>query len=273
MYNASERYENYLNFYNFYPNSITFRILSSKALEKWKNVQSFQLNQLVNGKFYFSSDRREILLLKYDMWSRFLYEVENFCIEISDKTQNIEITSSEINYIISLCDKTKQTYSDIMQNRYNKSFDKKYVDIFLKTHAIIYDSTIKRIQSLNGLTIQVMFTEIVNIFCDMMQHTLIEIYELNNLFCKVLDECEFCEKTQNKTNKKLPFIIVSEINEKMSEECNNCILTERLKILKDYFNLNDIYIKNYTDKPISDELITKIESIGLKIDFRISLTS
>jgi len=132
--NRANRVENYLNNYTFYTNSVDFRIVSSKALEKWKNIQAFQLNQLVNGNHYFEKSVREVLLLKYDLWSKFIYEVENFCIEIY-KSKNDPLNSFDVDTIETLLNATIDKRVQIIADN-QTAFNHEFIEIWEKQHSI-----------------------------------------------------------------------------------------------------------------------------------------
>lgn len=271
------RIDDYLSTYHFYPNNIDFRIKSSKALEKWKNVQAFQLNQLVNGRFYFSHTRREILLLKYDLWSKWLYEVENLCIELgSDHSEN-RVTEHDIQKVLDLAQKTTLKYKEIMTSGITDRFDVDFVTIWLEVHELIYHYMLKCIETSAGKRFDHFFISLVDTLVEVMQYTLIEIHELDIIFCYRKENCNFCYKNgfckRQKTKELLdgPFIVMVDISENAYRKFGNCLITERLKIYKNHFELEEIYIKNYTDETLSPELIERIEGLGVNINFKKSL--
>ena len=255
---SNKRYQNFLNNYEFFPNSIGFRIHSCKAIEHWKNVQSFQLNQILNGRFYFSQDRREILLLKYDMWSRWLYEVENLCIELSGDHTSELISEGDLESFISLSNKTAKKYTDIMLNEYKEHFDLKFVEIWLKTHEYAYEYLKSGIRKCIGLDYINAFTKITNYLIEVMQYTLTEIHELNNIFHAI------------KTNDDL-FLVVTPLALKCKKETDLCLLEKRFCIYKENFDIKEIYLKNYTDELIPQEIIDRLELHGVTINFRKSI--
>jgi hypothetical protein len=113
-------------------------------------VQSFQLSQLIKGKFFFTKDRREILLQKYDLWSRFLYEVENFCIERSGD-ENKLTTVDDVNLVLVLAEKTSELYKRLMLVDYNHRFENVFLKIWLEIHETPYRYLIQEIKLLAGL--------------------------------------------------------------------------------------------------------------------------
>jgi len=279
MPHGTERYNEFLATYNFFSNSITFRIHSSRALEKWKNVQAFQLNQLLNGKFFFPQDRREILLLKYDMWSRWLYEVENFCIECSGNRLDSRTSPEDIVLLKKLAEKTMDKYKSLMLDEYAIKFEPKFAEIWLEIHDHVFKYFMTKIDAFTGLSFDMLFTSVVDVLIQTMQYTLIEIHELDVIFCKYQIKCAECN-SKNECPKhrcdlatdEVPFVVVTEFAEELFKSTGTCLVCERLKIYKKYFDISDIYIKNYTDDFICQSLIERIEDIGYKIDFKRSLS-
>jgi len=271
------RYDNFLKGYKFYANSIEFRISSSKSLEKWKNVQSFQLNQLINGKFFFQQDRREILLLKYDITSRLLYEIENYCIEASG--QNVQGTASrgDVDFISTLVEKSSARFRSIITDEHKDNFNTEFVHTWLNLHEPVETYKSDRIRSFLGQRYDMIFRSIVDLLTETMQYTLVEIHELDALFCKskfeyiedntkvTLDCNNSCFKTA------IPFIIVSDFSNRISAAMQMCLIIQRLEIYLEHFKIETIYIKNYTDDVIDEDLISKIENMGIEIDFRKSI--
>lgn len=267
MTTRAKRCASYLDAYNFYPNSIAFRICSSRALERWKNVQSFQLGQLVNGKYFFSKDRREILLLKYDLWSRWLYEIENLC--IASASMGIQTaTQDHVDTMIALSEKTTSTYKHLMTNQEKANFDEQFVKIWLEVHELPYKYLIEEITESVGLDFETLFTKLTTALVAVMQHTLIEIHELDMLLCKNDD----CLTSISATLSNEPhFVIITGFVYQVFASLGQCLICNRLRVYRKYTDLNSVYIKNYTDRPIRPKLIENIENLGITIDFRKSL--
>lgn len=277
MIKTSKRYQLFLNNYQFYPNSVNFRIHSSKALEKFKNVQSFQLNQLANGKYHFAPDRRELLLLMYDMWSRWLYEIENLIIEVSGNHPDNLVNNKDLELIILLAVKTSDTYIDIIKNKFTNHFEEKFSSIWIECHESVFDFMISEIKKLEHKTFDMVFIKIVDLLCEIMQYSLIEIYEIDSLICINEQDCLHCsqnniciknKKTELEKNEIM--IVVSTIILKSIIGDNN-ILLKKINILKKYFEFNKVILKNHTEKSFNLNLINLIENNNLIIDFKKSL--
>jgi hypothetical protein len=245
------RYAEYLSSYHFYPNSIEFRIVSSKAIEKFKNIQSFQLNQLVNGGFYFQQDRREILLLKYDMWSRWLTEVENLFIELHEHSDIVR--QKDIDIVLALAKKTSEKYESIILQDHPGHFHDEFANVWIEVHSAAFKYIIEEIRAMNG-TYEKVFTKITDLICEALQYTLTEIHELNEMF-------------KNPEADEI-FLVATPFCSKYYKSTQSCLIANRAKIYKSHFAFTKVWFKNYTDDKLPDGLIQSIEDIGLEVDYR-----
>jgi len=247
--------------YCYFNNNIEFRIVSSKAIEKWKHVQSFQLNQLINGKFKFSQECREILLLKYDLWSRLIAETENLCIEVSNQYKVVDEEFLKMFFI--LINKTMNEYKNVMTNTHKEKFNQKCGDIWLKIHKDPEKYLLKIINDMSGYSLINFFVIFVDTITEIMQYTLMEIHELNSFFNY--------KETSEITKNSMPFIVITDFSEKVFDSLGVNIILNRIKIYKKISNIKEIYLKNYTDKLISSILINEIQNLGIKINFPFSI--
>lgn len=259
----TNRIDNFLNSYHFYSNSIDFRIQSSKAIEKYKNVQSFQLNQITNGQFFFKKDRKEILLLKYDMWTRWIYEVENYLIEMSNLYPKLILEEEHVDFMIELSEKTCQKYKDIMTNSDKQFFDPSFVEIWLSGHELSYEIMIERIKELNGHRFDIGFNILVDNIIETMQYTLIELHELNGLY-------QHFHNSVTLDLSNLPFLIFTDLDKVCKQFFNKHLIIRRLKVYKKYFDIKELYIKNYSNNRFDPEIFDKIEELGIKINYRLN---
>jgi hypothetical protein len=259
---STHRYKEFLENYHFFSNNVEFRIVSSSALEKWKNVQAFQLNQVTRGNFYFPKDRRETLLLKYDLWSRWLFEIENLMIELGGNNRTSEIQPHDKDIIISLAKKTSSRYFEILSNE-KDTFKGDFSEIWLRTHTNAFNHMLDEIREIEGSYISA-FVNIVNLLVEVMQYTLTEIHELNQILIH--------SKEVNVGDElKDVFLVVSDFCLKYFMKTGKCLVSQRVKIYKEYFNIQDVYIKNYTEKALPRVLFEHIENAGVKIDLKRSL--
>ena len=251
MPKQEQRYSEYLSSYHFFPNSIEFRIISSKAIEKFKNVQSFQLNQLVNGNFYFQQDRREILLLKYDMWSRWLVEIENFFIEQHEQSRVIR--PKDIETVLALAEKTAEKYECIISEEHHGHFHDEFAEIWMETHRAAFNFLIGEIKQLSG-SYEKAFTTIVDLICEALQYTLTELHELNEIF---KDPC--AEEI---------FLVATSFCKKYHAATNECLIAHRVRVYRKYFKFTKVWFKNYTDDKLPRGLIKNIEDSGIEVNYK-----
>lgn len=251
MPKQEQRYSEYLSSYHFFPNSIEFRIVSSKAIEKFKNVQSFQLNQLVNGNFYFQQDRREILLLKYDMWSRWLVEVENFFIEQHEQSRVVR--PSDVEIVLALAEKTAEKYESIISEEHHSHFHDEFAEIWMESHNAAFEFILSEIDKLSG-SYELVFTQIVDLICEALQYTLSELHELNEMFKEpCADEI---------------FLVATNFCKKYHASTDECLIAHRVRIYRKYFKFTKVWFKNYTDDKLPRGLIKNIEDSGIEVNYK-----
>ena len=270
------RYHRFLKNYVFFSNSIEFRIHSSKSLERWKNVQSFQLNQLVNGKYYFSQDVKEILLLNYDLWSKWLYEVENYCIEINGMCQTnctstdksnekcksrsgeTKVIDENIEFVDVLVDKVTEEFNHVVFKN-QKCFKKELLVAWEKQHAASIRHMKEEMKLLVNASLPFFFAILVDLISKVLQHALIEIHEIENLIA-----------FRNGKTKDCPFLVVDAFDKKNLNNPNVYSIKERVINYQEKFNLTEVCLINYTDDPIPAKVVNEIEDQGVTVNFRLS---
>ena len=258
-----KRLENYLKSYKVYPNCIDFRIHSSNVLQEWKKNQSFQLGQITEGKFFFSADKKEILLLQYDLWSRFLYEIENYIIELMNlhKEKSTDIIKKEdIDNIVGLAKKTFDVYENAICTNINHNFDKEFSNIWLHVHTKTNKMIISQLKSLLGYSYIIFYTMITKFLSKMMHYTLMEIHEINSLFA--LKESDI--------NKKPPFLIVTTLDETYNKFYKISLTYERYMVYKEFFDMSKLYFKNYSNEKIDIQTFEMIENEGTEILYKLN---
>ncbi|QAU04574.1 hypothetical protein Va1_305 [Vibrio phage Va1] len=267
---STERLNNFLDTYNFYSNNIDFRIVSSKAIEKFKNVQAFQLNQITNGKFFFKKDRKEVLLLKYDMWTRWIYEIENLFIELlsNSRSSNKLINRDQINHIINLADKMNIKIKDIMLKENGDYFDPRFINIWIQCHKSVYEIIVSRISDLEGCTYHSAFQFIVDNLIELMRHTLIEIHELNSIYSYFEDVETYTKNYKNDLG--TPFLVFTHFDRITEPRLERNLLLTRLDVYRKFFDIKEVFVKNYSEMPIDPKLFDEIESRGVKINYKLN---
>ena len=300
MITTRKRLDNFLDNYHFYSNSVEFRISSSKALERFKNVQSFQLNEIKNGRYKFSKSRRELLLLKFDLLTKLLYESENLCIQFYDSQYASNIV---VEYVVSLVSKASYLYNKIIKEDHPEAFDPIFSNIWIEIFSINEHLLKKQILSLEGAEFSVFFNNLVDIVSALLQNSTFELFELDVLLMKQRKlyknhpncehfKCDNCVISQDmdsaiiKNNmeitrgsrqlnyddsKCLMLVVSNYINS--DTENSRVYLEYKMRIFLKYFEIESIYFKNLSDGPIEANVINEIEKYGIHIDYKGSLSS
>lgn len=181
MITTRKRLDAFLENYEFYSNSVEFRIISSKALERFKNVQSFQLNEIMNGRYKFGKSRRELLLLKFDLLTKVLYETESLCIQFYHTNVANDVI---INSVLSLLSKSSYLYTKIIKEDHPDSFDPVFSKIWLELYDINEHLLRERIKSFNGYNLTDFFNRLVDSVSALLQNSTFELFELDVLLIK-----------------------------------------------------------------------------------------
>lgn len=303
MITTRKRLDDFLDNYQFYSNSVEFRIKSSKALERFKNVQSFQLNEIKNGRYKFGKSRRELLLLKFDLLTKVLYESENLCIQFYDAqyASNVVVES-----VVSLVSKASYLYNKIIKEDHPEAFDPIFSGIWIEMFSINEHLLKKRILSLEGAEFSVFFDNLVDTVSALLQNSTFELFELDVLLmkqrklynhpnckhpkCDNFDNCGVISHDTDpdiiKNNmeitrgsrqldcddtKCLMLVMSNYINS--DTENSRFYLKSKMDIFLKYFEIECIYFKNLSDGPIKASVINEIEKYGIHIDYKGSLSS
>lgn len=266
---TEKRLDNYLSDYNFQRNNIEFRIVSSKALETFKNVQSFQLGQLVNGKFYFSEKRREILLLQYELVSKFLIEVEHLII---DKHGDETIDKPIIKKLLELTD---EKMNEVIYKN-SSCFDMCFVSLWYQIHNLSFEYFIKLVDNINTNEPERYFVELVDIAIMFMEHTLIEIHELNNIMridcgqCEHPQDCNFASENCSNDIKCIPTMYITDLSIRHFYDNQCTMVTQRIQKIQEVLGFDTIRIKNHSNSQLPDTFLNVIESY-VNVDYKGSL--
>ena len=252
------RINNFLCNYEFISNNIEFRIISSKALERFKNAQAFQLGELVNGKFHFPQERRELLLLEYDIVTRWLGEIERSIIEDSI----IDVES-----ILEFAAKGRVVTLDTIADNPDK-FDREFTKIFSTVREQGFVQCMKLIEEIDQTSIGEFFTELVDLVILAMEHMMVEIHELNSIIpvnhkmVKNEDVKYVLDSTPN--------IYITSMSVNSFEKFNFGVTKHRLAVYKEYLEFGSIIIKNVSNSKISDDILNNIETV-VNVDYKASV--
>lgn len=218
----NEKESSYFHPRPFVGNNIEFRTGSSAALGRFKESQTFILNQLAMNPFHtFSRSAKEILLLKYDMWFDFLCELEQYFLIYGDTVNHKEI--------IRLADKRRQYVYDTLRNC--GIVDLEYLNMYKKAL-----HTLREFQEVSLLDILASnvypaskFGMIVDLSIHSLNHILYILQEVDILF-----------------SKHPPVLILDTIScQKDRDDCSYAV--NRISLYSTKRDISEIIIKSYLD--------------------------
>lgn len=245
----------------YIPNNINFRISSSSAIANFKKDQAFDFNEIANGNFKFHKVSKEILLLNYEIWFKFILRLEKLFVRNHIETEGI--TKELASHIITLADEAIGEIEDTMIS-HPVIFDSAARNIIKETHAIFIEyifSTIK--QRVNDL-VPVAFTAIVNVISESLHNLLFQLHEYEALV----------KIKNNQSEDTIPFVSYTSTCKKVHEAIGQFPLEHRMQIYKKYFGSNKYIIKNYTTADKIHALCEKrMKDKGLEIEEIVNVSS
>lgn len=210
------------------PNNIKFRIVSSSAIAQFKMDQSFDFNELANCDVYsFSGQSREILLLYYDLWFKYILLLEKIFIRRDVKTS---LTEVELNHFAALMDDVAVSIEDVISANPDL-FNTLMVRVISKTNKdfLVYINEI--MMSCKDMDIYYAFPKIVSAISNVLHNLLLNLHECDFLCSENFADDGFLCYTR---------------------ETSYEMMINRARIYSDVYGVTSFDIKNYTIDKIDD---------------------
>jgi hypothetical protein len=231
-------------------NNIYFRAVSSHCIERFKNSQAVLLTNVIDKeKYNFNSTAVELLNASFDQWFRWLTVVEKFFLETK------RIGRPELQYIANLGDRRFETIEIIVLS-HPDVFDPKFSEIWLDAHTSLHEFFTKRIINLvseddDPVRPETVLPDITKNLIQILNNTLFELHEIDNLLY----------------SKEMPFLSYEDLCTDYKEQYGHCILKNRVIIYKKYFDLSEVYIKNYYEglDIIPSYVYDELKKVNIKI--------
>ena len=155
-------------------NNVEYRVVSSQVHSVFKMEQSKILSELVINKAQhrFSTTAKEIMLLKYNVWSDFLLDLEQFLIT----NWGSDTLPDDIK---SMMDDRDKCYTTTIEDPHN-GFDQEFVSIWEEVHGLLFHYLRNSIVHKYGSKART-FKIIADTISSIMAHTLYEVYEIDVL--------------------------------------------------------------------------------------------
>jgi len=181
--------------HDFKPNNIGFRIISAKILERYKNTQSFILNEMENGKYKFTGTSKEIVLLYADSAYRWLERLEysiishKYTVDINQERID-EMTSSLVacnEYVTSIIREHPKVFKD-------KAIAEAWIALYTtkETQIRMMDEVPRVINGLKDKVATVVFTKIGELFADALDEVRLTLYEIDSMATSNGEKAPLC---------------------------------------------------------------------------------
>lgn len=232
------------------PNNIRFRIVSSSAIAHFKQDQAFDFNELINNEAYsFSPEARETLLLNYELWFKFICNLEKMMIRtlhsndlLGDMTESIGQLAKDV--LVELKD-VIQTHPTIFNSTAPTT------SLVMRAHAPFSENVFDVIAGSSNNTMYIAFPKIVTAISNMLHNLLFILHEVENLKHDDGDHNDFLSMTQE----------VLEI----WRITGVCPLQTRAKLYSETFAVNVFGLKNYSGQPIDPTCFELLGEVGITI--------
>ena len=242
---------------NFHPrqfvgNNIEYRIGSSAALARFKESQSFLLNQLAMNPFHeFSRTAREILLFKFDVWFDFLCEVEQYIL--------INQGECDFNDIRKMADaRRKYVYKTLREE--TDSIEQEYLEVYIKSITSIkpyLEGSAKSIFK-TDISPSSKFGALVDLAIQTISHILYVVQELDVIFFS--DRTPILNLDAMSCGLEIPF----------SDEGVICSSELRLIEYQKVRPFDELIIKNYLQRDVLVEKSPLSEALArMNIKYRV----
>jgi len=229
----------------FIKNNLSFRVVSSNAIAKFKAGQAFDFNELARKNNSFSASSKETLLLEYEYWFKWVLRVEKIFLMLGEEESPKVLVDQ-------LCNSVKLEFGEIedMMRCHPEVFEQVTVDFISVLHKSLSDALCALIRlELAEADMFSAFSLVSNNISDYLQLVLFSLYELEAI-----------------SNKEPAFIDVSTFCHNTKCDTGICILTEKAKYFRDTFDVDKFIIKNYTSHDITDECMTIFAENDLSIE-------
>lgn len=220
-------------------NNIVFRIAASAAICKFKNLQTLSFIQLARKELNFDIAAREVVLLTFDRFSQWIYRVERICLSTPNNDTSVHL----------LVNTLKTSFID--EYRIIQTVVESHPDVFTPIVAkylrVIHEYTVHiiddKFDNLENKHTNDLFTDIVDIVSDYLQHILVALHEFNN-------NCI--------THAEKPFISMV-LFYKLDDKFKYVPCLERLKFFNKYEGSQNFVFKHYcsSDAELHFENLTK----------------
>lgn len=203
--------------------------MSSAAISRFKHDQAFDFNELINSEAYsFSSESREILLLNYEVWFKFICSLEKIFISRMHTDDTVSVAMH------ALSERTKWYNQEIGRVIFTHPELFNVFPCLTKTvmaaHSVFVDYIARVCIECANDTMYTAFPKIVLAVSNSLHNLLFVLHEMEHV--KAGKECFL-----SLTDTALDILDVTGVD----------VLEERAKLYRDAFSVREFRVKDYTE--------------------------
>ena len=210
---------------DFHPNNIGFRVLSSKLMERFKQTQSFVLEEMEHGTYPFSRTSKEAVLLYTDVTFEWILALEARIIKDQYK---VDLTEEKAK-TLALSIESYFAYIHKVITSHPSLFEAKPMKVWMDSRYSIEDKLLLLAKDKKRRGTVSFFTESVNIIIDSIEEMRLDLFEIDYLHHGGMK----------------PFLCVTDLDSDFRQEESRLI--NKATVYKKAYGAKTFSLKNYTN--------------------------
>jgi hypothetical protein len=224
------------------PNNIEFRVASAAAIGEFKTAQAHTFLQVCRREFEFGLSAKEVVLLSYDRFSHWLFDIERDFLDASHK----QTSQALIDKLVSLFHGELQVIEQICAD--NPEIFSKSIQEYVKCiHGYAAEDMQLVISQVADNKPSKAFIAVSECLTDYLQHLLLAMHEYNN----------------NLVLRNAPFLCIGRYS-LLPKKDGYSSITERAAFFREVLGPHQTFIiKNFTDEALEESVISALEKSGI----------
>ena len=232
---------------SYIPNNINFRIVSSNAIAKFKQDQAYDFNEINQNRNNFSGQAREVILLEYDHWFKWIVKLEKVFLMLSED-DDVDLLYQKTNILLQ---NEMDDITEIM-SIYTDYFSTELTSFMKFIHRYSFETlsgTVKTTLQENDVFSA--YSRIVYMLSLYLQHVLLSLQEVESMIKR--------ERSAGK-------IYFSDWCCEAAKIDNIYPLVKRVDFFKNKFNITEFEIINHSNTlEIPASCIIAIKNLGVSV--------
>lgn len=234
---------------SYIPNNINFRIVSSNAIAKFKQDQAYDFNEINQNKNCFSGQAREVILLEYDHWFKWIVKLEKVFLMLSED-DDIELLYQKTNILLQ---NEMDDITEIM-SVYTDYFSTELTSYMKFIHRYSFETLSGAVKTaLKDNDVFSAYSRIVYLLSLYLQQVLLALQEIEQIM---------------KREQPVAKIFFSDWCNEALKIDNIYPLVKRVDFFKSKFNVSEFEIINHSNNVIPEACITSLKDLGISLSVK-----